>query len=171
MELGLKLRDLAASTGLSVPFLSQIENDAAKPSLASLFTIASELGTTPERLLAGPTEAPVVLVRADDGPTYAVTDSSVSAMRRQLTSPGEPFSSAEYVAEPGSDLGGFYASAGRELLHVTSGGLAVDLRDGNGVVTHELSAGDTLLYATSTEHRWRQYGPETTRFVHVVSPI
>jgi transcriptional regulator with XRE-family HTH domain len=169
--LGMKLRDVSDKTGLSVPFLSQIENELAQPSLTSLFALAAVLDTTPERLLCGPQDGAVVLVRADEGTTYAVTDAPSTGERRQLTAPGEPFASAEYVVTSGADLGGFHASTGREMLHVTVGRLAVDLQDEMGdVVTHELGAGDTLLYATSTHHRWRQVGRATTRFLHVVSP-
>lgn len=169
--LGLRLREVAAATGLSVPFLSQIENGGAMPSLTSLFGLAGVLQTTPERLLAGPYEAPVVLVRRDEGPTYAVTDGSPTAQRRQLTGAGEPFSAAEYVVPCGSDLGGFFASAGREMLHVLTGRLAVDLRsDAGGIEVYELGPGDTMLYTTSTAHRWRHQGRAVTRFVHVVAP-
>ena len=53
-RLGLRLSDVAARTGLSVPFLSQIETNFATPSLTSLFAVADVLATSPERLLAGP---------------------------------------------------------------------------------------------------------------------
>lgn len=169
--LGLRLNDVAERTGLSVPFLSQVETSFATPSLTSLFTIAEVLETTPERLLAGPAPAEVVLTRAREGQRYAVTDTDRSAHRRQLTGLGEPFSVAEYVIEPGSDLGGFYASSGRELIHVTAGRLAVEVVGGDGEAhEHLLSAGDTLTYPTSVQHRWRHVGRATTRFVHVVSP-
>ena len=154
-QLGLTLADVSAGTGLSVPFLSQIETSSATPSLTSLFSIAQVLDTTPERLLAGPGPAEVVLTRGGEGQQYPVTDADRSGHRRQLTGLGEPFSVAEYVVEPGADLGGFHSSAGRELLHVTAGRLLVDLDDGGTVTSHELAAGDSLVYPTSVLHRWR----------------
>jgi transcriptional regulator with XRE-family HTH domain len=168
-QLGLRLSDVAERTGLSVPFLSQIETNFATPSLTSLFAVADVLATSPERLLTGPEPAEVVLTRADDGQQYHVTDADRSARRRQLTGIGEPFSVAEYVVEPGSDLGGYFSSQGRELLHVTSGRLVVDIDDGAEVVSHELQPGDTLVYPTSVRHRWRHAGRTNTRFLHVVS--
>ena len=75
------------------------------------------------------------------------------------------------MVEPGSRLGGFFASEGREMIHVTQGLLAVDLDDGDGhIVTHRLTAGDTMIYSTATRHRWHHLGAETTRFVHVSAP-
>lgn len=168
--LGLRLNDVAERTGLSVPFLSQIETSFAAPSLTSLFAIAEVLDTTPERLLAGPAPGAVVLTRAGEGQRYAVTDAERSAHRRQLTGLGEPFSAAEYVIEPGSDLGGYHSSRGRELIHVTAGRLVVEIIDDDGTTEHELGAGDSLMYPTSVTHRWRHVGRATTRFVHVVSP-
>lgn len=168
--LGLTLNDVAERSGLSVPFLSQIETSFAAPSLTSLFAVARVLETTPERLLAGPEPGEVVLVRSGEGQIYAVTDSERTAHRRQLTGLGEPFSVAEYEIEPGIDLGGFYASEGRELIYVLAGRLEVDLQEVGGLTTpHSLSAGDSIVYSTSAQHRWRQVGRATTRFVHVVS--
>lgn len=170
-QLGMTLADVAAGTGLSVPFLSQVETSFGTPSLLSLFSIARTLDTTPERLLAGPAPAEVTMLRRDEGQQYPVTDATRTAQRRQLTGLGEPFSVAEYVVEPGADLGGFHASEGREMLHVTAGRLIVELIDANGTVdTHELSAGDSLVYPTSVRHGWRHAGRGTTRFLHVVTP-
>ena len=170
--LGLRLSDVAEGTGLSLPFLSQIETSYATPSLTSLFAIARMLDTTPERLLAGPEPAEVVLTQRDEGHRYAVTDSALAAQRRQITGLGEPFSVAEYVVEPGIDLGGFFSSSGRELVHVTAGRLAVDIA-ANGSdddhVTHELVRGDSLVYPTTARHRWRHIGRSPTRFLLVSS--
>lgn len=168
-QLGLKLTDVAAGTGLSVPFLSQVETSFATPSLTSLFAIARVLETTPERLLAGPDPAAVVLTRHDEGREYPVTDAERAARRRQISGLGEPFSVSEYVVAPGSDLGDYYSSSGRELIHVVAGRLVVDLADGGEIVSHELGAGDSLVYPTSVRHRWRHAGRATTRFVHVIA--
>ena len=167
-QLGLTLSQVAKRSGLSVPFLSQVETSFAAPSLTSLFAIARVLDTTPERLLAGPVSADVVVTPRDEGQRYDITDVPQTAFRRQLTGLDEPFSAAEYVVEPGSHLGGFFSSQGREMIHVTHGMLAVDLDDEDGhIVTHRLSAGDTMIYSTATRHRWHHLGAETTRFVHV----
>lgn len=169
-QLELTLSEVADGTGLSVPFLSQVETSFGTPSLTSLFAIARVLDTTPERLLAGPAPGEVVEIRRDEGRQYAVTDGARPAHRRQLTGLGEPFSVAEYVVEPGSDLGGFFSSQGRELLHVTAGRLVVEIIDADGTPTiHELAAGDSLVYPTSVRHRWKHAGRTTTRFLHVVS--
>jgi transcriptional regulator with XRE-family HTH domain len=169
LRLGLTLGDVADRVGLSVPFLSQIETNSARPSLTSLVAVARVLETTPQRLLAGPPAGGIVLTRRDEGQHSAVTDAPRSADRRQLTGLGEPFSVAEYVVEPGTDLGEYLASDGRDLVHVIAGRLAIDLLTPQGVTTHELRAGDTLTYDTSTAHRWRHLGRVTTRLLQIVA--
>ena len=170
-QLGLTLSQVAERSGLSAPFLSQVETSFAAPSLVSLFAIARVLDTTPERLLAGPVSADVVVTPKGEGQRYAVTDAARGAFRRQLTGLGEPFSAAEYVVAPGSDLGGVFSSAGREMIHVTTGSLIVEIETGDGhFAVHRLTAGDTMVYSTDARHRWRHLGDSTTRFVHVSVP-
>lgn len=170
-QLGLTLSKVAEGTGLSVPFLSQVETAFAAPSLISLFAIARVLDTTPERLLAGPVPGDVVVTRSGEGQRYVITDDAPNSFRRQLTGLGEPFSVAEYEVEPGSDLGGFFASDGREMIHVKVGRLAVDIETDDGeLLTHELRADDTMVYTTAQRHRWRPLGRSCTRFVHVSVP-
>src|SRR5215213_8250104 len=50
-ERGLTLVQLAATTGLSQPFLSQVELGRSRPSMRSLFRIAEAMGTTQQALL------------------------------------------------------------------------------------------------------------------------
>lgn len=67
--LQLTLAAVSARSGLSVPFLSQIENERARPSMRSLERVADALETTAVELLAASdTTRTVDLVRADDVP-------------------------------------------------------------------------------------------------------
>lgn len=63
----LTLAAVAERSGLSVPFLSQVENERARPSRPSLDRIADALGTTAVELLAAADPAcSVDVVRAAD---------------------------------------------------------------------------------------------------------
>src|SRR5689334_15887340 len=66
--LDLTLAAVAERSGLSVPFLSQIENERARPSMRSLQHIADGLRTTAVELLAAARteERAVHVVRAKD---------------------------------------------------------------------------------------------------------
>ena len=60
----LTLVALAEQAGRSQPFLSQVENGRAKPSMDSLHRIAQALGTTPQALFSiQPDGAPPWLIR------------------------------------------------------------------------------------------------------------
>lgn len=68
--LELTLSVVAERSGLSVPFLSQVENERARPSRHSLEKVAAALGTTAATLLAAADPAGGVdVVRADEGST------------------------------------------------------------------------------------------------------
>ena len=170
-QLGLTLRDVGERSGLSSPFLSQVENGLASPSLTSLLVLARSLETTPETLLAGPKDNDAYVVARDQGMRYPVGDDPAAAIRFQLTDTSEPFSAAEYVVQPGADLGGFQSSPGRDMVHVVSGRLVVELRAGDEIRRHVLRAGDTIVYHTSDEHRWSVEGRNVTRFVLVSSAL
>lgn len=62
-ELGLSLRDLAELTELSTAFLSSLERGLANPTLASGRRIALALKTPLHRLLAGPADSELVVLK------------------------------------------------------------------------------------------------------------
>ena len=62
-ERGLTLKEFGEKTGLSGPFLSQLENGRAMPSIVTLHLAADALGTTAQALLAGDDSEPVSVVR------------------------------------------------------------------------------------------------------------
>ncbi|BAN00917.1 helix-turn-helix domain-containing protein [Ilumatobacter coccineus] len=162
---GLTMREVAARTGISQPFLSQIERGQAAPSLTTMFTLAELYGVTPEMLLADDVPDVVDVIRSTETPMYRVTDDEHSAHRRALID-GSVMTVSEYLAEPGDELGGFYESKGVEFINVLEGGLIVEIED---APPHHLRAGDSIRYPSHMRHRWKQDGPVRTRFVHVIT--
>lgn len=59
-RLGLTLKELALASGLSAPFLSQIERDLASPSLVSLAAIARALGVSMSYFVGAPASSQIV---------------------------------------------------------------------------------------------------------------
>lgn len=59
-RLGLTLQALADGSGLSVPFLSQVERDLAMPSLVSLAAIAAALGVGMSYFVGSPSRGQIV---------------------------------------------------------------------------------------------------------------
>ena len=159
---GMTMQELADLCGLSQPFLSQIENSRAMPSLFALHRVAKALGTTTVGLLdSGYSE--VTLVRADQGEAFVLGE---GACIRLLT-PGEGhrLEANETVAEP-NVVGDVTVHEGQEVIRVLEGALEIRLGDRDPVALHP---GDTMSYPSTTPHQWIS-GDDGARFLIVTSP-
>ncbi|WP_319457636.1 MULTISPECIES: helix-turn-helix domain-containing protein [unclassified Mycobacterium] len=142
---GLTLAQLSERSGLSVPFLSQIENDRATPSLQSLSLIAQALDCRDTDLLDAARENSVVEVsRADHQRLGSV---------RELGREGGAVRVAEYVGMNGVP-DGWCSSRHDTVIYVVSGQLSVSSAVPAGAETsHELHPGDRLLCGAGTSYR------------------
>ena len=66
------MRDLARRAGMSQPFLSNIENARATPSIATLYRLGGALGVSPQDFLPARPDEGLTLVRRGDGLTSPV---------------------------------------------------------------------------------------------------
>ena len=162
---GLTLVQLAGRTGLSHPFLSQLERGHTRPSMVSLDRIAKALGTTQVELIAagGPglpdtdIGRPDVL-RAGEGARNRFPHGEV----RLLTRGRRAFDPIEWTGTA-TEFGDYFRHPEDEFVHVVSGALLLDLeQDG----TVRLDAGDSAYYPGGTAHRW--CSPDGSRFHLVV---
>ncbi|MFF8837463.1 helix-turn-helix domain-containing protein [Streptomyces sp. NPDC015130] len=147
--LDLTLADVARLSGLSSPFLSQIENDRARPSMRSLQRIADALGTTAVQLLAASDASRTVdVVRADDDGGLS-REAGVRPVVRGL----HQLHALEFVGEHEADRE--FQHRNDELMYVADGSVEVEA-DGR---IHRLGRGDTLLVSGGVRHRWRTTAP------------
>ncbi|MET9495967.1 helix-turn-helix domain-containing protein [Streptomyces sp. NPDC006552] len=147
--LELTLADVARRAGVSVPFLSQVENGRSRPSMNSLQRIADALETTAVELLAAAeVPRPVDVVRSADHPA---TDGGV----RPLVRGRQHLHALEFTGE--HDWDREYRHAGDEILYVADGSAEVEA----GGTRHLLERGDTLYCAAQMPHRWRPLEPGT----------
>jgi transcriptional regulator with XRE-family HTH domain len=152
-ERGLTLLQLAAATGLSQPFLSQLELGRSRPSMRSLYRIATALGTTQQTLLA-------VAAAAPSGDPVRVADAAMVDMesgggRLLLHDPGVDVT--ELVGVP-AGFGEFFRHGRHELVYVAQGTIEVELREDGVSRFATLGTRDSMTYAGSVEHRFRQLG-------------
>ncbi|MFD7861132.1 helix-turn-helix domain-containing protein [Streptomyces sp. NPDC057682] len=144
-SLGLTLAAVAARSGLSVPFLSQIENERARPSPRSLDRVAEALETTTARLRAAADSARAVdVVRGaeEEGVRRVVRG------RHQLTA-------VEFSGE--IDPGREFQHRNDEVLYVVEGAAEVEAEG----QAYRLERGDTLFLSGGVRHRWRAAAPGT----------
>ncbi|MET9295312.1 XRE family transcriptional regulator [Streptomyces sp. NPDC003077] len=156
--LDLTLAELARRSGLSAPFLSQVENDRARPSMRSLQRIADALETTAVRLLAAAeTPRAVDVVRADSA---SVSEDGAQGRVRPLVRGHRQLHALEFTGR--HDWRRAFKHPHDEVMYVVEGAVEAEA-DGRH---YELGPGDTLFCPGGVTHRWRSLR-EGTRVVLV----
>ncbi|MCW5250979.1 MULTISPECIES: helix-turn-helix domain-containing protein [unclassified Streptomyces] len=156
--LELTLAVVAERSGLSVPFLSQIENDRARPSRTSLEKVADALRTTAVELLAAADPARSVdVVRAED------PDPGHAPRVRSLVRGHHQMHASEFTGD--HDAGRELLSRNDQLMFVTEGAVEIEA-EGRA---YRLGRGDTLYLTGGVRHRWRATVPDTRLLVVAVS--
>lgn len=154
-SLGLTLAAVADRSGLSVPFLSQVENERARPSARSLERVADALETTTAALHAAADSARTVdVVRADAGGVPGV---------RRVARGGHQLHAKEYTGEV--DTGREYQHRNDEVMYIADGSVEVEA-EGRA---YRLERGDTLYLSGGVRHRWRATEPGTRILVVAVA--
>ena len=163
-ERGLTLKVLAQLSGLSHPFLSQVERGLARPSMSSLHQISEALGTNASWLLAGSENTrEATVVRASD--TAAVPASELGDMdgvRRVVAPEASPFQVVEFSGAP-DGFREYWVHDGFETIYVISGVVDVDL-DGE---IFRLEPSDSISYDTRQPHRLRAATAETVKLLMI----
>ncbi|MET7381271.1 XRE family transcriptional regulator [Streptomyces sp. NPDC005526] len=156
--LDLTLAVVAQRSGLSVPFLSQVENDRARPSRSSLEKVADALRTTAVELLAAADPAcSVDVVRAEEaelGPEPRV---------RSLVRGHHQLHASEYTGD--HDAGREFQHRNDELMYVADGAVEIEA-EGRA---YRLVRGDTMYLTGGVRHRWRATVPDTRVIVVAVA--
>ncbi len=156
--LSLTLAAVSARSGLSVPFLSQIENERARPSMRSLERVADALETTAVELLAASDTARTVdLVRAGDGSAL----NPVPGVR-PLVRGHHQLHALEFTGD--QDAGREYQHRNDELMYVVEGACQVEA-EGRA---YRLESGDALFLSGGVRHRWRAVTGDTRILVVAV---
>lgn len=160
-QLELTLAVVAERSGLSVPFLSQIENERARPSMRSLQRVADALCTTDVELLAAADPARTVeVVRADDDTD--LDGSTPEARVRELARGHHQLHALEFIGD--HDEGREFQHRNDELMYVVEGAVEMEA-EGRA---YRLGRGDTLFLTGGVRHRWRATVPDTRVLVVAV---
>jgi transcriptional regulator with XRE-family HTH domain len=151
-EQRLTMVELAHLCALSQPFLSQVENGRAKPSMDSLYRIARALDTTPQALFGSRTNSTTTpsLVRSAEGIGVALRQSASESTVRLLLPGDVPFHVLEFDGLPTEFLD-YWDHDGFEAIYVLSGDIEVDVA---GTIS-QLGPGDFLSYPSRLPHRHR----------------
>ncbi|MEV3870369.1 XRE family transcriptional regulator [Streptomyces sp. NPDC049906] len=167
-SLELTLAVVSARSGLSVPFLSQVENERARPSRASLEKVADALGTTAVELLAAADPACTVDVVRDEAPVEVPERADPSAAPppsrvRSLVRGHQQLHATEFTGD--HDTAREFQHRNDELLYVADGAVEIEA-EGRA---YRLGRGDTLYLTGGVRHRWRATEPDTRVLVVAVA--
>jgi transcriptional regulator with XRE-family HTH domain len=181
---GIGLRELARRLDLSPSSISQIETGKIRPSVSTLYALASEFGVTVDEILfndvvrlyesgrrrsAGVSRAGaepgLAVQRASDRPAMMLN--SGVRWERLMFWGDEDVEFLEATYEPGGAScleNSLMRHNGHEFGHVLSGTLRVVV----GFDEFVLGPGDTITFPSSTPHRLSNEGTETVRAIWVV---
>lgn len=152
---GLTLVQLAKLSGLSNPFLSQVERGKAQPSMDSLRRIADGLGTTIAVLTASAhastDDSDICIVRSDD-PLVSIR---AEGYTRPLARGRRELNPLEFLVTSDAYEEAYWRHSVAEFLYVLAGNLVVDLAE-KGI--HQLGTGDSLYVPGGLDHRWSIHG-------------
>lgn len=166
---GLSMGELARRSGVSQPYISQVEHGKFSPSLTTLYRLAGALGVPTSSLVppmaAFPEEG---LHRHGRGTPVTMADAPGSPVGHMLSRGGaSQLEAFVYELDPGSvDHGTEFSHPGEEFQFVLDGRVLVGL-DGEPPI--ELAAGDSLHFDAMRPHVWTVPGPEPARVLLVVA--
>jgi transcriptional regulator with XRE-family HTH domain len=150
--LGLTLVQLAGATGLSHPFLSQVERGHARPSMQSLYRIATALGTSQQMLLAqGSAQMDQPALGA-----VSVPETAHAVASARLIDGVENGSFVTELVVSHYEFQSFYRHVHREVVYAVSGCIEVELASESAPgELHILRPRESLAYPADTDHRFR----------------
>lgn len=164
MQLRITLTELSRRTGLSVPFLSQVEKGVKGLSLTSLKSIADGLAVSMNYFLD--THDQDERVRStDDLHYFSIDGSKIRYARLGSTSNERELEPLYVVIPPKFDSVEISKHPGEEFFYVIKGKLTVIV----GKKTYHLGSGNTIHYKSGLRHGWRNDSNEEVHLISVTS--
>ncbi|MEV7027277.1 XRE family transcriptional regulator [Kitasatospora sp. NPDC093558] len=165
-ELGVPMAELAVRSGLSQPFVSQLERGLTTPSLTSIYRIADALGVPPGTFLRPPARSGAVS-HEDDPQVIRVTESAGQVARVLIPGGRSSLMEAyEHCFEPGQGERGWFEHPGEDFLYVLEGEVVLEIEGEDPLV---LRAGQSAHHRGDVPHRCRLSGPERARTLLVIA--
>ena len=161
----ISMRALAARSGLSANALSMIERGKTSPSVSTLYKLADALGVAITAFFGPETDKKqIVFLKADERTRISFSRGTFEGLGgEQFTGRVAPF---VLTLESGSSSGPHdIVHTGHEFVFCLRGQLeyTVDRE------AFQMSAGDSLLFASQLKHRWKNPGSMVTNALIIIS--
>lgn len=167
-EAHMTIDDLAAETGLSRAYISQIETAKAAPSLQTIRRICRALGVSPALLFEDPDAGCVLLPSDRQKVMHFETAIDGETFRKAITVLNEPNKKLELVMielSPGN-IAGDHAHPGEEIFFVLEGEMTLT----HGNRSHLLRAGDAVHIDSQQTHKIHNHGSRPVRLISARTP-
>jgi DNA-binding transcriptional MerR regulator len=161
---GLSLRDLAGRIGMSPSALSAFERGNSSPNIGRLSQIAHAIGITTNELLGVDHRRDEIVVRRDQ--RERIVDTTGVIIENLYLSP-TVLQSQMVTLMPGSGSGHPMIHEGEEFLTVVEGAIEVIL---DATEIFRLDTGDSMNFASTRPHIYRNHGEVLARVVWVNTP-
>lgn len=164
----LSIAELARRSGVSAPFISQVEAGRSSMSIGTLYRVATALECTANALL-GSSAPRTHVTRAGAGPKLAAGLGEHAQLTRLLTRTGEDvlLESYHYVIDAEDDDQEWFHHGGEDFVYVIRGQILVEFDDGSTV---DLEPGDSLHHGGTVGHRWLHRGVDPAEVLCIVAP-
>jgi len=162
---GISMRTLATKSGLSANALSMIERGKTSPSVSTLYKLADALGVSITAFFGAETEKrQVVFLKQDERSRMSFTRGLFEALGgEKFVGRVEPFM---LTLESGASSGPHsIVHSGHEFIFCLRGHLDYTVEK---EVFH-LGAGDSLLFASKLQHKWKNPSNTVTNALIVIS--
>ncbi len=165
-ERNLTLKDLSSTTGLSISFLSQVENNSSSLAITSLKKISDALGVNINYFF----EIPKVnnfLVKVEDEEVFKMEGSNSEFIRLSGDFPNRKLEAMITTIPPEQKHGSKFNHPGEEFVYVLEGTLIVIIDEEEYMV----KAGDSIHYPSTSNHIWINPLKQNTKILTVLTPL
>jgi transcriptional regulator with XRE-family HTH domain len=163
-ERGITLAELGGMVGLSASYLSQIERNKAKPSLATLSSVAETFGVEMRSFFEHSTPVWKV-VRKGRGEGFGHGGTKVSFELLSSAGIRGKFEPYRVTCWPGMDISA-EGHRGEEFIFILSGRVEISV----GQEIHNLKEGDSIHYQGNQPHVWRNDSEKECTLIWTLSP-
>jgi len=146
----LTLKDLGQKSGLSVSFLSQVENGSTSLAIVSLKKIADALNV-PIAYFFNEYEEHNYVVKSEDHKTFKIEGTPSEFVRVSGDFPNRTMETIIVTLMPESAHGSIMTHPGEEFVYVLEGVVIVTIDKKE----YLLKAGDSIHYPSTTPHVWQ----------------
>ena len=162
---GISMRTLATKSGLSANALSMIERGKTSPSVSTLYKLADALGVSITAFFGAETDKKqVVFIKPDERTRVSFTRGVFEALGgEQFLGRVEPFM---LTLESGASSGPHtIVHTGHEFVFCLRGKLEYQVEK----QVFQLEAGDSLLFASKLQHKWKNPSNTVTNALIIIS--